>query len=484
MRKGLLKISTCALAGLILSLAFSACVNPFDKNDGNVVELSFYGVNDLHGKIMDTPSQPGVDEFTSYMKGLYAAPDRDEILLSSGDMWQGTVESSSNKGELMTEWMNEVGFSSMTLGNHEYDWGPSVLAPNSEKANFPFLGINITYNGAAVEYCKPSVTVERKGVKIGIIGAMGNCLSSISGEFSGGLKFATGDELTNLVKNESVRLRSEGCKFIVYSLHDGGDNFSSSGINAVTNADMVYYDSSLSNGYVDLVFEAHSHQKYILKDEYGVYHLQGGGENAGISLADVSFNIKTSKYTVKPEIVSNKVYASSAIKGDAVVNEIFTKYFPDENPYTTAVGRIASQKDSSTICKQLARLYFERGKKQWGTAYNIVLGGGYLKLRTPYKLNRGDVTPADIFSILPFDNSIVLGKIKGSKLKSEFIDNPKYTTFYDAAALGEIVDDGDYYIVIDTYTSTYAQNGIVEIDRIAEYPRALLAEFIKGGGWA
>ena len=107
-------------------------------------ELSFYAVNDLHGKYMDTERQPGVDEFTAYLKALYDDNVREEILLSSGDMWQGTVESSSNKGRLMTEWMNEVGFASMTLGNHEYDWGAAALTPNSELAEFPFLANNVT----------------------------------------------------------------------------------------------------------------------------------------------------------------------------------------------------------------------------------------------------------------------------------------------------------------------------------------------------
>ena len=170
-----------------------------------ISELSFYAINDLHGKFMDTSTQPGLDEFTTYIKTLYADGEREEILLSSGDMWQGTVESSSNKGQLMTEWMNDVGFASMTLGNHEFDWGPAVLTPNSELADFPFLAINVTYQGQAVDYCEASTIVEKGGVKIGIIGAIGDCLSSISGEFSDGLSFATGDELTALVKNEADR---------------------------------------------------------------------------------------------------------------------------------------------------------------------------------------------------------------------------------------------------------------------------------------
>ena len=503
MRKFLLKISTLLIAVLIACTGLVGCTivestdtkhSHSDKNSDGVcdkcgesvtAELSFYAVNDLHGKFMDTPSQPGVDELTTYMKNLYADQTREEILLSSGDMWQGTVESSSNRGRLMCEWMNDIGFVSMTLGNHEYDWGSAVLTPNSQLANFPFLAINVTYDGKAVDYCQASTTVEKGGIKVGIIGAIGDCLSSISGDFTRGLRFATGGELTALVMAESNRLREEeNCDFIVYSIHDGGSGFATSGINYVTNRDMSYYDTELSDGYVDLVFEGHTHQRYILKDEYGVYHLQGGGENGYISCADVSFNTAKGKYDVYPKLISSSVYANSSIEADPIVEQIFSKYFPDSNPYTTVLGTNSTRRQSDEIIKQVAKLYYDRGIKEWGSKYKVVLGGGYLKLRTPYRVEAGNVTYADLFSILPFDNDIVLGKIKGSYLKSRFLDGSY--TYYTTISSSEVENNQDYYIIVDSYTSTYRYNNITEVARLQGgiYARDLLADFVSAGGWS
>ena len=448
-------------------------------------ELSFYAVNDLHGKFLDTANQPGVDELTTYLKELYADTSREEIVLSSGDMWQGSVESSTNKGQLMTKWMNDVGFASMTLGNHEYDWGADVLTPNSQLAKFPFLAINVTYYGMPVDYCQPSTVVEKGGIKIGIIGAIGDCLSSISGDYTDGLNFATGSKLTTLVKAESTRLRNEeNCDFIVYSIHDGGSGFSTSSTNSVSNSDMAWYDSSLSNGYVDLVFEGHTHQRYILKDEYGIYHLQGGGENSYISMADVSFNTVTHKYDVKPRLVSSGEYAKSSITGDPVVEEIFNQYFPDSNPYDT-IGTNRTYRDSYEICNKVAQLYYNKGVEEW-SSFKIVLGGGFLKLRNPYHLSAGDVTYADLFSILPFDNDIVLGKIKGSDLKSRFFGDRDNYYSYSTIRSSEIVDSQDYYIIVDSYTSTYTSNRIKEVARLDGeiYARDLLADFVRAGNWA
>lgn len=458
-----------------------------DSGEESIIsELSFYAVNDLHGKFMDTSTQSGLDEFTTYLKALYADTEREEILLSSGDMWQGTVESSSNKGQLMTEWMNDVGFTSMTLGNHEFDWGPDILTPNSELAEFPFLAINVTYQGKAVDYCKASTIVEKGGVKIGIIGAIGDCLSSISGEFSDGLSFATDDALTALVKNEADRLRNEdNCDFIVYSIHDGGDDFSSSGINSVKNSDMAYYDTELSDGYVDLVFEAHTHQRYILKDEYGVYHMQASSENRYISRANVSFNIMTKEYSVEPQLIASGTYAKDSIEDDPIVDELFDKYFPDSNPYDV-IGYNRSTKNSEAIVSKVAELYYQKGLEVWGKKYNIVLGGGYLNARNPYNIYAGNVTYADLYSVLPFDNEIVLGRISGAKLISQFFNSKVGYTYVSGIEKSSIKNNETYYIIVDTYTAFYKWNYITVVERYDSgvYARDLLADFIKGGGWA
>ena len=458
----------------------------------DTAELSIYAVNDLHGKFMDSSNQPGLDEFTTYLNGLYADTTRAEVLLSSGDMWQGTVESSSNKGELMTEWMNEVGFVSMTLGNHEFDWGEAKLSPNSEMADFPFLGINVTYNGSMPDYCKASVVVERAGVKIGIIGAIGDCLSSISGEFQTGLSFATGGMLTALVKNESTRLRNEeNCDLIVYSIHDGGDKFPATGITSVKDSEMSYYDSSLSNGYVDLVFEAHTHKQYILKDEYGVYHLQGGGENKAISCADISFNKVTKDFSVTPRLINSNVYGKADIEDAPIVEELYSKYFPDaeNDPYKKTIGVNYAFRDSDEIGERVAALYYEKGMETWGENYQIMLAGGYLKTRNPYDLTSGAVTYADLYSLLPFDNAIVLGRIRGSNLKRRFLQSTSssYHIYVPSGVTEASISDSEmYYIVVDTYTAYYRSNNITEVARLDNetYARDLLADFISEAGWA
>ena len=141
-----------------------------------IVVVDLYAINDLHGKFCDTDKQPGVDELGTYLNNAKATDDHC-IFLSSGDMWQGSAESNLTGGFILTEWMNEMGFVSMTLGNHEFDWGQEKIKNNLAIADFPFLAINIYDNstGERVDYCEPSVIVDLGDVQVGIIGAIGNC---------------------------------------------------------------------------------------------------------------------------------------------------------------------------------------------------------------------------------------------------------------------------------------------------------------------
>ena len=144
---------------IMLSIALSGCQNQQDpsvqapgldhshtdvNDDGAcdacsesvLVNFDIYVVNDLHGKLADSDNQPGVDELSTYLRGAQFS-NENTILLSSGDMWQGSSESNLTKGNIMTDWMNDMGFVAMTLGNHEFDWGEDIILESTSITKIP-----------------------------------------------------------------------------------------------------------------------------------------------------------------------------------------------------------------------------------------------------------------------------------------------------------------------------------------------------------
>ena len=468
-----------------------------EDNDGScddcgisvIITFDFYALNDLHGKFDDTDSQGGVDELSTYLANAYNTDDN-VILLSSGDMWQGSFESNSTKGLIITDWMNELDFVSMTLGNHEYDWGEEHIKANVALAEFPFLAINIYERDTneRVDYVQSSVLVERGGMKIGIIGAIGDCYSSISGDKVEEVYFKTGAALTELVKAESEKLRAEGADYIVYSIHGGfGSNSSASMVQ--TSSLRGYYDASLSkDGYVDLVFEGHTHKSYAFEDEYGVPHLQNGGDNSGISHVEVRLNFANGYDRVSvSEIIKPSRYAN--LDDHPIVDELLQKYADQVDVGKLVLGQNSRLRNSTEIKNLVADLYYAAGIKRWGDKYDIALGGGFISVRSPYDLAAGEVKYSDLNSLLPFDNQLVLCSIKGRDLKNKFFETSNSNYYiaygdYGASIRNNIDYNATYYIITDTYCSSYAYNNltVVEYYDAGVYARDLIADYIRAGG--
>ena len=455
------------------------------------VYFDFYSINDLHGKFADTSDNVGIDELTTYLKNA-RQNDENAIFLTAGDLWQGSSESNMTGGLIITDWMNEMDFAASAVGNHEFDWGEEQVKNNSDFAEFPFLAINIydRDTNKQVDYCQSSTILEASGLQIGIIGAIGDCYSSIAVDKCDEVYFKVGKDLTNLVKAESQKLRNEGVDFIVYLIHDGYENSNQNTVQQV-NASSIsyYYDTSLSDGYIDLVFEGHTHQGYRLIDEYGVYHLQNRGDNkGGISHAEVAINTVTEDSDVRvAELVSINQYQN--LPDDPLINTLLDKYEEQIAPSKQVLGYNAARRNSTYMRRLVADLYYETGVKLWGNEYDIVLGGGFISVRSPYNLNAGDVKYSDLQSLFPFDNQLTLCSVKGRELRSKFFETSHDDYFISYGAYGDEVrknidDDAIYYVIVDTYTAYYAPNKLTVIKTHDPnvFARDLVAEYIKNGG--
>jgi 5'-nucleotidase len=100
------------------------------------------------------------------------ARSNNAILVDGGDQFQGTLFYTYYKGKLAAEMMNKLGYDAMTVGNHEFDDGPEVLAGFIDAINFPILMSNADVSGEPLlaDKLAKSTVIERGGEKIGLIG--------------------------------------------------------------------------------------------------------------------------------------------------------------------------------------------------------------------------------------------------------------------------------------------------------------------------
>ncbi len=157
-----------AISSIFLSLLFAttlACARP--------VEVRILYINDFHG--FAQPYAPfGSKELLGGLPYLAAKANslrkqKPSLFLSAGDMIQGNNWANLVQGESVIEWMNEMRFDAMVLGNHEFDFGQEVLRKRISESSFPVLGANVVGLNHLI---KPFVIEDLAGVKIGIIGVV------------------------------------------------------------------------------------------------------------------------------------------------------------------------------------------------------------------------------------------------------------------------------------------------------------------------
>ena len=174
--------STNKTISLLISVVLLGCgfipnANQAAPQRAHVVIL---GTTDMHGRIFP------IDYYTNKYDNVGIAKvatlikearknDPDLLLVDSGDTIQGTpLEYIHNRRnntppDPMMLAMNALRYDSMTVGNHEYNFGLKVLEKARSEAKFPWLSAN-TYNtqvkGDPSNYHTPYIVKEVQGVRV------------------------------------------------------------------------------------------------------------------------------------------------------------------------------------------------------------------------------------------------------------------------------------------------------------------------------
>src|SRR4029079_19293079 len=135
-----------------------------DAQRSATITISVVATSDLHGAVLPRGARGGGELFGGYLRNLRAARMRDGggvLLVDSGDMFQGTLESNLNEGAAVVRAYNALGYAAGGIGNHECDYGPvgadetpqkpgedprGALKARAASARFPFLAANTIDN--------------------------------------------------------------------------------------------------------------------------------------------------------------------------------------------------------------------------------------------------------------------------------------------------------------------------------------------------
>ncbi len=174
----------------------------------------------------------------------------DVLLLHAGDALGGTLYFTAHKGIADAWVLEQMGFTALTLGNHEFNRGPAGLAQFAEAVTFPLLSANFDFTGEPLlaGEIRPYVIVEVGGGKVGIVGLTTEDTAQISNP---GPNVVIGDAVV-AARRAVAELNALGVNAIIALTHLGWD------------ADLELARSVTG---IDIVIGGHSH---TLPTEYPV----------------------------------------------------------------------------------------------------------------------------------------------------------------------------------------------------------------------
>ncbi|MGE5508497.1 MAG: bifunctional metallophosphatase/5'-nucleotidase [Chitinophagales bacterium] len=456
MRNWLVRTRFLGLA-LVLALLFAAPALAKEQT------LTVFATSDLHGHVLPVDyftgkyDDGGLAQVATMVK-LFSQADPNVLLIDDGDAIEGGnsvlpwhYQFEPKAKNPMAVVMNQLPYASMTVGNHEFNYGLTTLSIFRQDLNFPLISANILgVDGRP--YFDPYVIKQVGEVKVAILGLTTPKVPVWEKkENIPGLQFV---DPVETAKKWVPELRKKA-DVVIVAAHTGPEkapknvNDLASWAKADTYVDQKSDDENFALRLaavpgIDLVIAGHSH--FVIP---GIQNLKGINEGAmvvepgywGKSLGKVDFVL--TKGTFGKWKIAEKSAEVLSLAGvspdDAVVEAIkpwdtnTTKY------YTSPVGQATADMLGGYKARftDSALLALINKAQLWATNADISLAALFTETS---QIKKGGVSIRDIYGLYIYPNTLYKLQITGKMLRDGLEQDAKYfkqwdgkaTTFVDA----------------------------------------------------
>ena len=432
---------------------------------------------------------------------------RDEpnvFLFDAGDIFTGALSLETN-GRLMFEFMMTMGYDAMAIGNHEYEYGEAILAWQKNRVAFPVLGANIFYRGTDFPYAQPHAIIERDGVRIGVIGILGQdaAATTIAAEYNDEIDVRDPAETVQ----RSVDELRDDVDLIVLLTHMGHtapmqtDAEIDPRLERDIDADLALADAVTG---VDILFGGHADAgtwEPVVSPKTGTLVMQTFGQAMYLGYLQLRLDSATG------EIASYDgrliPVDTDALAPHPVIERKYRAYREAYPHLSEVVGQTEQRLNRQYFDESdIGNLMADVGVDITGADIGLVIPGSIRK-----DLPKGDVEVVDILDTNPFVDPVVVVQMSGEQLRRVMeqsfthlrgllqvsglevvydMSRPEYNRLVSLKHDGtEIADDATFEVAIaqflatggDHYTMfteapilrTYAPQGSITIDYFRKY---------------
>lgn len=431
MNKRALKTTILLLLLFCLSLSFLAS-QPMAEIP-SAQKLVILATTDLHGNVWgfsyendkDT-TNTGMARIATYVEQV-RKEENNVVLVDNGDTIQGNIMTDDlyNKREgnhPVLKAMNVLGYDSMTLGNHEFNFGQNLISRIQMLADFPILSANMARVDGTMA-ALPYTIIERSGIKIGIIGLTNPNAPRWDGEKTDPFVYApvgkAARKVVDIIKDkvDVIIVTSHVGIYPEYDEEGGSDG-------AKTILELCPE--------VDVLIVGHDHN--AIKEIRGTTVI-GGARNLGreVIRIDLSLNEKREIVERKVELVDMANFApSDLIQKDAFIAEAHKA----TRDFISGGAPSADGKSSGGIFGQ-ASVDFQPNNEILGIPEGKLRDTAVMDLINDVQLlnsgadvsaaalfadtsdiRKGDINYGTIFGIYKYDNTLYRVQVSGAELKA------------------------------------------------------------------
>ena len=454
---------------IIISCATAPAPRP------QIEHVVIVGTTDVHGWFNGHGTYGGAPTFAGYVAALRDANPGHVLLVDSGDLFQGTMESNMFEGEPVIRSYNALGYTAAAVGNHEFDYGPlgpkavphspeddpfGALERNAKLATFPFLSANMVEKatGKTPWWAKPSIMVNVGGVKIGIIGLSTPDTPNVT--MAANVTTLSFTDPVPAAIREAKSLRDRGADAVIVLAHMGGRCSDVHDVHDIASCaegqEAMQFLEALPPGTIDAYFAGHTHRQ-MRQIVNGVPALQALAFSREFSALDLyvdpaAHRVVSDKTNLRPlTMICPQVYAgteqcdpANAPAGAQLVPRVYEgkTIAPDAKiaamvqPFLAQVAAKRNEKigahaaatftKSSSKESPLGDLLSDTLRAYARSDVAFVNSGG---IRMP--LPEGDLIYGDVFEVAPFDNYLSVVQMTGQ----EIVDSLQVTTTGDRGIL-------------------------------------------------
>jgi 2',3'-cyclic-nucleotide 2'-phosphodiesterase/3'-nucleotidase len=445
-RKAFLWMSVIAVTLILASFPLAG------RSQAKRVHIVVLGTTDLHGNLFpidyytNKPDNRGLAKISTLVKQV-RKENPNVLLIDSGDTIQGTpLEYYHNKKnnqppDPMMLAMNALAYDSMTVGNHEYNFGLPVLRKARSEAKFPWLSANTYNKGTNENHYQPYIVKEVAGVRIAVLGLTTPGIPNWENAPNyAGLEFR--EPVSEAKKWVPVLRGKERADVVVIAMHMGLEQDLRTGeVNPgqVPNENRAIAIAKEVPG-VDLIFMGHTHVPVSSLVINGVQLIQANYWGRHLARVDLYLESVGLRWRVFARAARTIAVDSSTVPDP----ELLKLGEPYDRETSAWLSRAIGESDKeltaaearfrdTAILDLIQRVQMEAGKADVSMA---------AVFNPEARIAKGSVTVRDIAGLYVYENTLVVLEVTGKQLKDALEHSAKYFRPYEPGkSPGDLVDE-------------------------------------------